>query len=86
MTRLPYLLAHVTPRHAEPYLLRQVERRKFERSVMAFIGVKLDPDGPEALPMKRDQGIGEFCGGSCIQECTAQFGKALRLACRTCPE
>ncbi len=33
----------------------------------------------------RAQGIGEFCGGSCIQECTTTFGDGLPIACRTCP-
>lgn len=39
-------------------------------------------DKPKA---KRGQRIGEFCGGSCLKECTQYFGDGLAAACRTCP-
>ena len=34
---------------------------------------------------KTDQKIGQFCGGSCIDDCAKVFGDGLATACRTCP-
>jgi len=34
----------------------------------------------------RNQTIGQFCGSSCIKECTAVFGDGIANACRTCPD
>lgn len=39
-------------------------------------------DKPKA---KRAQGIGEFCGKSCLAKCTQYFGDGLAQVCRTCP-
>ena len=34
---------------------------------------------------KTNQTIGQFCGGSCVTDCTRYFGDGLAHACRTCP-
>lgn len=86
MTRLPYLLAHTTPRESEPYLERQAERRAVDMAILGMVGVKLPwHENGKAEVKKQDQGIGEYCQGKCISECTMAFGEALWMACRTCP-
>lgn len=88
MGRLPYLLAHVTPRESRPYLRRAIERRATDLALLGFLGVTLPEDGPEKVPLperKEDVVIGGFCGRSCVKECTALFGENLWQACRTCP-
>jgi hypothetical protein len=60
-----------------------------ERVVLGFCGVTLpwlEDVKRDTLHVKRNQTIGQFCGGSCIQECTAVFGDGLANACRTCPD
>lgn len=39
----------------------------------------------ESAQVKTGQTIGEFCGGSCLEDCTRYFGDGLAQACRTCP-
>ena len=36
-------------------------------------------------PARREQVIGEFCGGTCVEDCAAYFGDGLSQVCRTCP-
>lgn len=54
-----------------------------EAAVTAFIGVKRK--APTISTTAREQAIGEFCGGSCLDDCTQLYGDGLWLACRHCP-
>lgn len=59
-----------------------------ERAVLSFCGVTLpwlSAETAKAADQKKQQTIGQFCGGSCIKECAVVFGDGLANACRTCP-
>jgi hypothetical protein len=59
-----------------------------ERAVLSFCGVTLPwlfAESPKVASHAKQQAIGQFCGGSCVTECTAIFGDGLAHACRTCP-
>ena len=61
-----------------------------ERAVLGFCGVTLpwlgETSATGAKSATRNQTIGQFCGSSCIKECTAVFGDGIANACRTCPD
>lgn len=59
-----------------------------ERAVLSFCGVSLpwlSAESATATDRAKQQSIGQFCGGSCVAECTTVFGDGLAQACRTCP-
>lgn len=84
VTKLRVICAEWGPAESDPYLRRCLEREAVDRAILGFCGVQLPwmTDAPQA---KRAQGIGEFCGKSCLAECTQYFGDGLAQACRTCP-
>lgn len=84
LTKLGSILAEWGPAESEPYLRRCLERQVVDRAILGWCGVELPwlTDKPAATRVQR---IGEFCGGSCLEECRAYFGDGLAQACRTCP-
>lgn len=92
MTRLPYLLGSCTPRQSISFLDRMAEKRSVDLGILGWFGIQLSHMQGGEKPQKmevytRNQGVGEFCGGSCIKECTAHFGESvLPLVCKTCPD
>lgn len=65
---------------SEPYLQAAQRREVFEEAVLAFLGVKWRQDEG-----KTGQGVGDYCNGTSVDECRAQFGNALEQVCATCP-
>lgn len=78
----------MTLAQARVWARERTMHRATEAAILGFCGVKLeDLIRPSALSPhpSAGQGIGQFCGGTCIRECTQQFGDGLWRACRTCP-
>ena len=92
ITKVEWIEQHVTVEAAKPYLQRMQERRAVDLAILGLCGVQLpwlNSHGhvKKALPMVReDVVIGGYCHGRGVSDCTKQFGAALWLACRTCPD
>lgn len=77
---------------AKPFMQRMMEKRAVDLALLGFCGVQLpwlNSHGKvkKALPMMQaDVTIGGYCHGDGIADCTRQFGVALWLCCRTCPD
>jgi hypothetical protein len=94
VSQLPYILTRQRVRDSEPFLQRMAERRTMDQAVLAYLGVKLpwlEPEHAVSHSMlmmperKEDVKLGGFCGGTFIETCGKDFGEALWIACRSCP-
>ena len=59
----------------------------FQRAVLAFLGVEDEGRQKKGRGTKRNQAVGEYCGGKDLDECKAYFGDGvLPRICETCPD
>lgn len=76
----------MTLAQARVWARERTMHRATEAAILGFCGVKVqDLLEPPSAGRSARQGIGQFCGGTCIRECTSQFGDGLWRACLTCP-
>lgn len=68
------------------------EKRSVDLGILNWLGIKLSHMHGVEKEQKmevyeRNQGIGEFCGQTCVKDCTKEFGPLLLpRICKTCPD
>lgn len=90
ITKRDEILWNYTPGECESYIEFKEREIVFRES---FIGLMVafgfqDPQhsSKRILKAKKNQGIGEYCKGADVEECTKYFGKdVLKRVCASCP-